>query len=271
MIYDCFQFYNELDLLELRLHELYPVVDKFIIAEATKTFSGNDKELRYIKHIDRYKKYSDKIVYISYDDFDRSKKLWTYQDGWNLENNQRRCLLQGLKSVKDNDIIMISDLDEIPSRDFVLKLKIDYIKNPEKYNTPITLRSQMYYGKMYYKVTKPDDVASWRGTVVIDGKILKQNNDLHWYRHYKDAFPNIGNTGWHFSYMGTVEDIIYKIESYAHQESNTPEIKNKIQENLEKGVDLFNREGYTLERVAIDDTYPELVKTNPEKFESMIK
>ena len=270
MIYDCFQFYNELDLLELRLHELYPVVDKFVISEATKTHSGKDKPLRYIDNIDRYKKYQDKIIYLAYDNFDRSKE-WRYEDGWKLENDQRRYILQGLKHVKSSDIVMISDLDEIPSRDFVLRLKIDYIKNPENYKVPITLRSQMYYGKLNYKVTSPEDVASWRGTVVINGEILRQNSDLHWYRSYKDAFPNIENTGWHFSYVGTLDDIIYKMESYAHQESNTPVIKNKIRENLEKGVDLFNREGYTLEKVSIDDTYPELVKTNPEKFESMIK
>lgn len=270
MIYDCFQFYNELDLLEIRLHELYPVVNKFIISEATKTFSGNDKELRYLKNLDRYKKYSDKITYIAYDEFDR-KKIWTYEDGWKLENNQRRCLAKGLKYLQNNDMVMISDLDEIPKRDFVMNMYIDFIKNPQKYKEPITLRTQMYYGKMYNKIVKPEDVASWRGTVVINGEIFNRNKDLNWYRNYKDTFKNISNAGWHFSYMGTAQDIIYKIESYAHQESNTPEIKNKIQENLDKGIDLFNREGYNLERVEIDDTYPELIKTHPEKFESMLK
>lgn len=270
MIYDCFQFFNELDLLEIRLHELYPVVDKFIIAESTKTFSGNDKELIYIKNIDRYKEYSDKITYIVYDKFDKNK-YWTYQDGWMLENNQRRCLLKGLKNSKLNDMIMISDLDEIPRRKFVRDMYIDFIKNPTKYNEPITLKSQMYYGKMYYKVVQPEDVASWRGTVVINGNLLRHNQDLNWYRHYKDLFTNIPDAGWHFSYMGTAKDIIYKIESYAHQESNTPQIKNKIQQNLENGLDLFNRDGYNLEKVQIDDSYPELIKTNPERFESMTK
>ena len=275
MIYDCFQFFNELDLLEVRLEELYPVVDKFVICESTKTFSGNDKELRYLKHIDRYKKYQDKIKYIVYDNFDRSK-IWTYQDNWILENDQRRYLLNGIdmRNLKDDDLILSSDLDEIPKRSVIENIKKDFFRNPEKYQTPITICSQMFYGKLTYKVVEPEEHLNWRGTVLITGRILKSNTDLQYYRNYslqcKTCFPSLENNGsWHFSYMGSAQDIIYKIESYAHQESNTVEIKNKIEENLNNMVDLFNRPDYKLEKVEMDDSYPELIKNNLDRFKHL--
>jgi hypothetical protein len=188
MIYDCFQFFNELDLLEIRLEELYPVVDKFIICESTKTHSGKNKSLRYIENIARYKKYKDKIKYIVYDEFPEGAT------SWDLENNQRRCILKGLEEVNKYDIIMISDIDEIPRRSFIESFKIDYFKNFNNVNSPITLCTQLFYDKLTYKVIEPEEFHNWRGTVVINGKMLKQNSDLHWYRHFKDSFPNIKDT-----------------------------------------------------------------------------
>lgn len=262
MIYDCFQFFNELDTLEIRLEELYPVVDKFVICESTLTHSGKQKNLRYIENIDRYKKYSDKIKYIVYDKFPESYNSWT------LENNQRRFLINGLSNIRSNDLVMISDIDEIPRRSFIQEFVKNYYKNTIK--LPITLCTQLYYDKLTYKVVEPEEFHNWRGTVVIDGNILKQNSDLHWFRHYKDAFPNIKNTGWHFSYLGDERQIIEKIESFAHTESDTDEIKNIIKNNIGKCVDLFGRSEYKLEKVQIDETFPELIKNSIERFSHII-
>jgi beta-1,4-mannosyl-glycoprotein beta-1,4-N-acetylglucosaminyltransferase len=266
MIYDCFTFFNEFDTLEIRLEELYPVVDKFVICESTKTHSGKDKSLRYLENINRYKKYADKIKYVVYNTFPKQ------YDSWVLEANQRRHLITGidLTSLKDSDIIMVSDLDEIPRRSFVQNLKVDYLKNPEKYNQPITLGSQLYYNKLTYKVVEPEEFNNWRGTSIITGNILKNNKDLHWYRHFKDSFTNMKNTGWHFSYLGDETQIIEKIESFAHVEGDTPERKATVRKNIGKCVDLFERPEFKMQKVDIDESYPELVKSNPERFAHII-
>ena len=273
MIYDCFQFFNEMDILEIRLEELYPVVDKFIISESTRTFSGKPKELRFIKHKDRYQKYLDKIKYIVYDDFSTYNNPWQYSDNWRLECEQRRHHITALNlnTLNDNDIIMISDLDEIPKRSLVQDLTKDFYRNREKYENPITICSQLYYGKITNKVVFPEEFYNWRGTVFINGKILKQTPDFHYFRHFKDAFPNIKSNGsWHFSYAGTPEQIIYKIESYAHTENDLTEIKAKVKENVENCNDVLNRSDYKLEKVQIDESYPEAIKNNPEKYKDII-
>lgn len=260
MIYDCFQFFNELDTLEIRLEELYPVVDKFIICESTKTHSGKNKPLRYIENIDRYRKYADKIKYIVYDNFPEKAT------SWDLENNQRRYLVNGLTEVSNYDMIMISDIDEIPRRSFIESFKASYIKSFEMTTTPITLCTQLFYDKLNYMVVEPEEFHNWRGTVVINGKMLKENSDLHWYRHFKDTFPNIKNTGWHFSYLGDEKQIIEKIESFAHTESDTEEIKATIRKNIGKCVDLFDRGEYKLIKIEVDSTFPEAVKNNIERY-----
>jgi len=115
MIYDCFTFFNELDLLELRLHILNDVVDKFVLVEATKTHSNIEKELYYQNNKKRFKKYSDKIIHIVVDKFPE------YIDSWTFEKYQRDCIISGLKRCEPNDVIIISDADEIPNPEKIKK------------------------------------------------------------------------------------------------------------------------------------------------------
>ena len=266
MIYDCFTFFNELDLLEIRLEELYPIVDQFVICESVKTHTGKDKPLRYLENIDRYKKYQDKIKYVVYKDFPIPQN-WSYRDNWIMEANQRRFLISGinLKNLEDDDTILVSDIDEIPKRSFLKGLL--YSTKPDI----VTLCSQLYYGKINYKVVFPDEYSNWRGTVCLRGQIVKKNPDLHHYRLYKDSYPCTRDTGsWHFSYVGTEEQIIYKIESYIHGEFNNENVKNSIKDNLKNCKDILNRDDFKLEKVQIDDSYPEAVKENPSKYENLI-
>ena len=270
MIYDCFQFFNELDMLEIRLEELYPVVDFFVICEATKTFSGKPKTLKYLENKDRYEKYADKIKYVVYDDFSKYNDPWDYSNNWKLENEQRRHNITALdlEKLKNDDLIMISDLDEIPKRLLVENLIKYFNENKENSICPITICSQLFYGKITNKVVVPE---YWKGTVIIDGKTLKETPDLNYFRDQKDNFKYIKDSGsWHFSYAGTVEQAIYKIESYAHSEFDIAEIKSKIKENMENCKDLLGREGFKLVKVAIDETYPEAIKNNPDKYKNLI-
>ena len=116
MIFDCFTFFNELDLLEIRLHTLKDVVDKFVIAEATRTHTGKPKELVFDKNRSRFAEFKDKIVHVVVDNLLPEEEVSkdSYNLPWINENRQRNALIKGLSNVDDGDVIIVSDVDEIP-------------------------------------------------------------------------------------------------------------------------------------------------------------
>ena len=108
MVYDCFQFFNELDILKLRLRILNPVVDKFVISEATTTFSNIPKPLYYEENKEMFAEFSDKIIHVVVDDTPPG-------DTHVRDTFQKSAVGRGLKDCTDDDIIIFSDLDEIPN------------------------------------------------------------------------------------------------------------------------------------------------------------
>src|SRR5579863_8430750 len=116
MIYDCFTFFNELELLELRLNELAGVVDRFVIVEATKTHSGKPKPLHYRDNQARISRFHSQIIHVIVDDMPVS------DDAWTLENFQRNCIVRGLTGCRPDDFILISDLDELPRAGVVKRM-----------------------------------------------------------------------------------------------------------------------------------------------------
>lgn len=113
MVYDCFCFYNELDLLEIRLNILNGCVDKFVLVEATRTQRNNPKPLYFAENKERYKKFEDKIIHLVLDEYPEHIEQWT------IENLQRNYIMKGLEQCSDDDIILISDLDEIPRPEYI--------------------------------------------------------------------------------------------------------------------------------------------------------
>ena len=120
MIYDCFTFFNELDLLEIRLNTLDKVVDKFVLVESIYTFQNNNKELFFDNNKSRFLKFKDKIIHIVVEELP-DNLTGDYYDSWKIEYYQRNAISIGLKSAKLNDVIIISDLDEIPKPELILK------------------------------------------------------------------------------------------------------------------------------------------------------
>lgn len=262
MIYDCFQFFNEFDTLEIRLEELDPIVDKFVICESTLTHSNKPNELKFKYNESRYAKYIDKIIYIVYDKFPSEIGYWT------LENDQRKYLINGIdmKNLKDTDMIMISDVDEIPKRSALKRIVSNF-----NYDTPVSIGHQLFYGKLTNKVVSPEMHRNWGGTVILNGKMLKSNSDMQYHRNNKDIYTKITNNGsWHFSYMGCSENIKHKIQSFCHSEWDRQEVLDNIAENVKNNKDPLGRPEFILQKVDIDNSYPEAVKNNPEKFKDLI-
>ena len=214
MLYDCFTFFNELELLEIRLNELDDIVDKFVLVEATRTHTNKIKPLYFKENKEKFSKFTDKIIHIVVDDMPESN------DAWVLENYQRNSIVRGLKDCNSHDVIMISDVDEIPRSEVVLKVKYSFgIK---------TLEQNFYY---YYLNVLNNEI--WRrGTKILFYKYLTTPQEIR----MMEAGPLIKNGGWHFSYLGGTKQIKSKIQSFAHQEFNSPKYTDikKIEQRVKK-------------------------------------
>lgn len=225
MIYDLFPFFNELDLLEIRLNALAPFVDRFVLCEMDVTHSGKPKPLFFEENQDRFKDFP--ITHIVAPPIGRDIQIEMGKqsgDAWRLEHWQRECLMSGIDDAPGDAIILLSDLDEIP------KLET-YDGNSEG-----AFKQKLYY----YYVNCFTNTRLWKGTVATKRANI---STLSRVRNHRNVVPTINyDGGWHFSTLGTAADIRYKIESFAHTELNKPEYLDKIPERLAKLQDPYGRE-----------------------------
>ena len=249
-VYDCFSFFNELDLLEIRLNELNDVVDYFVISEGNQTHSGKDKEYIFEKNKDRYKKWESKIIYLKTD-------LTQINGSWAKENLQRNMLEKGLTKCKDNDIIILTDLDEIPSPEVLQKYDINLGLS--------SLEQRMYY--YYFN----NYISKWYCGKIFPYSYFKEGKKrLTNIRN--EVVGSIENGGWHFSYLGGVDKVIEKIEAFAHQEYNIPQYKDKthLKVVIDSGNDLYNR-GLEGRIVNLDSTFPKYIVDHQKELQQYIK
>lgn len=230
-IYDCFTFFNELELLELRLESLYDVVDCFVIVEADKTHANVPKPFNFYEHKDRFKKYFPKINYI----MDTSVVPYKGVGDWSIENNQRDNIMKGLTDAEPDDLIMISDADEFPDPEIIKTIRESFSDENKRIDlvafydtTPFTknvlvpfhcgikissfldlspisfhLRSYIYY--FNWKSDLPCE-----GTSLCKFKHLQSPQAL---RRVRKGLPRVVDGGWHFSYMGGVDRITEKMQA----------------------------------------------------------
>jgi beta-1,4-mannosyl-glycoprotein beta-1,4-N-acetylglucosaminyltransferase len=282
--YDVFIFYNELDLLEIRLNILYEYVDFFIIVESTKTFTGKNKPLFYKENEERFKDFKDKIFYFVVDDcpdtFEEVEnrisveknplKLKILRDcietpqipkdnsqaQWLREFYQKESMKTALAEIgaKDEDICYVSDLDEIwnPEENFS--------PDPEK----IVKLEQIVYS-MYLNLRSSE---RWTGTYIVRYSRLKESVLNHLDNPSVTESFFFPNGGWHFTFQGGPEMIINKIENYGHQELNTNHIKGGIFDKYSTGMDPLNRShSYCVD----NDSIPEYLSQNREKYLKYLK
>jgi beta-1,4-mannosyl-glycoprotein beta-1,4-N-acetylglucosaminyltransferase len=194
MLLDCFPFFNELDVLELRLNILDKVVDKFILVEASKTQTKLDKPFYFEENKNRYSKFLDKIIHIKIEEFPE-------ENGWEMENFQRNCISNGVNQIdlNDDDYIAVSDVDEIWDPNIVTQL--DKLLKKNKYFS-VDMKYLVFYLNLETVNKK------WIGTIFSTIKNFKYTTPQY-LRNIKDRVPFIQNSGWHFGYQGG-KDMVYK-------------------------------------------------------------
>lgn len=253
-VYDTFSFFNELDILEIRLNELDPVVDKFVLVESTVTHSGLPKPLYFEQNKQRFAKFLPKIIHIIADDLDHVETPGHVDNPWDREHAQRDKAMAALRDCEPDDVIIVTDIDEIPRRDVIANY------DPKSGVQHLALIMCYYYLNCNHN-------ESWNmGSIMPYSGIVHTLSNMRWV--YKDNWSLIPDAGWHFSYMGGPEKIKEKIESFAHQEFNKDEYKNlnEINGRVEKGMDVYGRGNNVYKIHPIDNTLPEYVLQHKEHF-----
>jgi len=280
-IYDCFAFFNELDLLELRLTELWEVVDHFVLVEATRTFQRKPKPLFYFENKNRFEKFQSKIIHIVVDEYPTFWSKFRPLNKWDYDVHQKNQIMKGLRDASPDDLVIVSDLDEIPLAEKVFEYRrAPGVRVFEQYQSYYFLNYVCTrindYGKQAVAQQNRDGFGRWRGSVMLEKKHIQ---DIEKTRLLRDQeFPGltvIRDGGWHFSNMGGIDKIIYKLQSWAHTEYNSDRFisQEKILKKIKEGQDLIE-EGMAFELVDIQKSklpFPKALVRDLNRWSHMIR
>lgn len=266
-IFDCFSFYNEFDMLDLHLAELYDHVDYFVLSEANTTHQSNPKPFYFEENKQRYAKYLDKIIHVKVEDMPNSP------DTWVNERFQRDAIVRGLTEAGPDDICIVGDCDEILRPEVV-----DQLRNSTQ--TVMGFRVPFFNFKFNYMLVNNREMyCVW--TVACKRSALESASAMRAQRfslatlpfHYEDENVKMyENAGWHFTNVGDDDFIKNKIMNYAHKELNTPEVLAKInvQEVISRGVGINPNNPQTFVQVAVDEYLPQTIIQNVEQYQDKI-
>ena len=293
-VFDCFMYFNEDVVLELRLNYLNKFVDQFIIVESTFNHSGQKKNLNF--DVDKFPKFKDKIKYlvlnaqpsnlekINDNDTEDEKSKKYILNGYKRDHFQRNYISNGIDDADQDDVIIISDIDEIPNLE---KLDLNKIQND------LILFNQ----KMcYYKFNLYQKNYSWNGSRACKKKNLispqwirdikpkkypKWRLDTYFSNHKYSNICFINDGGWHFSYLNTPELIEQKLKSYTHHREydlNPIGIEN-IEERIKNKMSVYNlssdkRENQFAQGVKLEimenNELPSYISHNLKKYEEWL-
>ena len=244
LIIDTFIFYNELDLLLYRLSILDEYVDMFILVESTHTFTGHTKPLWYKDNKEMFHKFNHKIVHVVVEDFPYKYPHINYDHGeqWKNEHHQRNAIQWGVNALQlfDNDIILTSDVDEIPNPNVLKDAKNGTLLYDV--NTLNRLALDMYYYNLTYRI---GEGSNWHGVKLFTMAAYKTMGltfqDMRLYEH-SHPVPIIPNGGWHLSYFGDTRFIVNKVASFSHQEYNNDNYlkQETLEHKIKNGINLLN-------------------------------
>lgn len=274
MIYDCFLYYDEDMLLSLRLHTLSDVVDKFVIVESTHTFTGKPKQLNFDR--DKFAEFADKIIYVV---FDRPPHV----DAWQNEADTRNAIMDGLKQARPDDLILISDVDEIFNPQVIPTIcgsKLcttiyqnfyNYQFNLQVFNTDNTPRQCKLPKALSYKNLvnffdgQPEMLRNVKRSAI-------RKNWLKW-RWLKWNTRVIQQGGWHFSWIMTPQRIAEKMSSISHTEYDLPEFNNPehIIKVIAQAEDIWGRDRKLVAQPLTHSTFPRYLVENQQAFSQFLK
>lgn len=277
MVYDCFQFFNELDILKLRLQVLSPVVDRFVISEATTTFSSLPKPLYYEENKEMFAEFADKIIHVTVDDTPPG-------DTHTRDTFQKSAVGRGLKDCTDEDIVIFSDLDEIPNPVKIQEILADFDQTKIYHFAQrlfyCYLNMEEVSGKLlsYAGDFEGVEQKQWIGSKLCSYKLLREQKlqlgELRFPERKADGI-RVADGGWHFGYMGghgeadirkRVQD---KVVSAAHQEYNKREVLSDVADKIRDGQDIFGRDARFVMRT-IDATYPVYLQEHQVEYAHLI-
>ncbi len=280
-IYDCFCYFNEDMLLELRLETLWDYVDYFVISEASYSHAGVARSTHF--DIKKFEKYASKIRYIQLD-----QRPDGPNDFWKNENFIRNNVAKGLFDARPDDFILISDLDEIPDPEKIKEYQPHYLRGDFDQRYYSYFLNNYWLGDVDEKgIVKPNSNI-WRGTKITTYRhfmeFFKGNATSvrsykssgvwrsikrAWFRQFNVQL--IKNGGWHFTWVFSMENIIKKIQSTAHQEYNKPEYKDpeRIKELIASGRD-FHKPNSRYELQPINAQFPRYLVEHQNRFSEFI-
>lgn len=245
---DCFPFHNEIDLLLFRVQYLFDTVDMFLIVEATRTHRGVEKTLQFPLYQERFQPYRHKIKYVVVKNLPSADiHSNAYNMNWLREMQQRHSILNALETIQiqSNDIIISSDVDEIPDRYALHNIRI--VAEGLPLSWIFRLEMDMYCFNVNRKRS-----AVWSNAIVCSYPFLESYTcSKEWpfwgfklmaLRHLPNSTPTWKHGGWHFSFFGSPAFIQQKISSYAHSERDTSSntldtIQNRIDGLQDPSID----------------------------------
>jgi len=269
-IFDCFMYFDEDLILDLRLNTLSEFVDKFIIIESNITHTGNKKSLKF--DIKKFKNFEHKIDYYPIENLIIDKNL-RLKDSWSkhhlVDQSIRNSIADYINDASDNDWILISDIDEIP--------------NPEKIKDFDSNRKFAFFEQQMfcYKFNlKSINESPWYGSRICVKKHLKSPQ---WLRNIKiktnrsffsrllNNYQVLKDGGWHFTSIKSPSEIITKLKSFAHSEIVKPNMLNEdyIKNKIDNHEDIFERE-IILKKIEINNNFPKYLLENREKFSKFL-
>lgn len=257
-IYDCISFLNEFDVLDIRLNELSPVVDKFVIVEAGMTHSGLKKEFNFEKQWPRFEKFKDQIIYVKlkelYGDICWARDAYQQNAIWTMPELQKLNI--------GSNVIIDGDIDEIPKLEVLKSAIINLFKT----NAPQMIYIDLFF---YYLNTICTNNTRWPGPEL--SFRYHFNNNVRDLRGNREKF-NSFTGGWHYSFCGNSDIISNKLRSYCHSfEFDTPEINNKerIEKLIKENKSILN-DGRVFNKIeSKKENFPEYVWQNYDKFEHL--
>lgn len=217
-VYDCFTFFNELDVLEIRLQEMWDVTDYFVIAESNLSHSGKSKDYILLDNWGRFKPYEDKIRHIDVNDMPETN------DSWVRERFQRYCLGRGLNDLHTDDLVIVSDLDEVPRAEAVSMIKEDE-NDYDKYVLTIPMFQYKINYMKIFEISKQKNIMCTRGRAFTNAQ-KEREFTFPWTPDHEDTVY-VEHGGWHFTYFGDDKNAITKIQNFAHTETDRKDLIEK--------------------------------------------